>query len=371
MNRIDQTRPDSPRLAGYGPYPVGVRHEVVTDPARLNLWTGEFGPRALPCELWYPAASGSTQGGTYDTLLRDGETRIRLHGRARRGAEPNRFGPFPLVVISHGYPGNRFLLSHLGETLASRGFVVVAADHPGSTYDDQRAFGETLYHRPLDQQVLLGAFARHEMVDATGAALIGYSMGGYGALVTAGAGLAPGIEAHELAPPGGVLATHLHGRIAPPANLRAVIAIAPWGMARGLWQRAALAEIETPLMVIAGTRDEVSDYASMREIADGAKASLLSFESAGHNAGAPIPAPAESHTVSEKLGWAPFAHYADPIWDSLRLNAVTQHFVAAFLERHVKGDIGRAPLIDPVSALDESAGFGPAASLGLRFERFS
>jgi len=34
------------------------------------------------------------------------------------------------VIISHGYPGNRFLLSHLAENLASKGFVVAAPDHP-------------------------------------------------------------------------------------------------------------------------------------------------------------------------------------------------------------------------------------------------
>ena len=26
-------------------------------------------------------------------------------------------GPFPLLIISHGYPGNRYLLSHLAENL--------------------------------------------------------------------------------------------------------------------------------------------------------------------------------------------------------------------------------------------------------------
>ncbi len=51
---------------------------------------------------------------------------------------------FPLVILSHGYPGNRYLLSHFGENLASKGYVVTSIDHTGSTYADQAAFGSTL-----------------------------------------------------------------------------------------------------------------------------------------------------------------------------------------------------------------------------------
>jgi predicted dienelactone hydrolase len=43
--------------------------------------------------------------------------------------------PMPLVIISHGYPGNRYLMSHLGEDLASKGYVVASIDHRDSTYD--------------------------------------------------------------------------------------------------------------------------------------------------------------------------------------------------------------------------------------------
>jgi predicted dienelactone hydrolase len=60
---------------------------------------------------------------------------VTLSGRAARDAAPAE-GEFPLVIISHGYPGNRFLLSHLGENLASKGYVTVSIDHPDSTYDD-------------------------------------------------------------------------------------------------------------------------------------------------------------------------------------------------------------------------------------------
>ena len=78
--------------------------------------------------------------------------RPRSRCTARPPATPPRpRGSFPLVLISHGYPGNRFLMSHLGENLASKGYVAVSADHPDSTYDDMGAFSSTLVNRPVDQ----------------------------------------------------------------------------------------------------------------------------------------------------------------------------------------------------------------------------
>lgn len=372
-NRIDATRPDSPPLAGPGALPVGVRTLVLTDPARIDLARSTAGPvtgpRSLTTELWYPAAPGTPPGGTYRSLLRDGETEVTLHGRAARDAAPAP-GRWPLVLISHGYPGNRFLMSHLAETLASRGYLVAAADHPQSTYDDQGPFGATLYHRPLDQRFLLAALATRPEAGSA-AAIVGYSMGGYGALVAAGAGLAPGVMTHEFAPPHGVLAGLLDGALPPPPDLlKAVIAIGPFGHARGLWTDAALRGLHLPLMVMAGDRDDTSGYESMRAIAETARGTLLTFHQAGHNAAAPIPAPAESHAFSARLGWAPFLHYADAVWDSVRMNAIAQHFAAAFLDRHLKGDDSRAPDLDPATALGEAAGFGEGRDAGLRLERW-
>ena len=374
QNRVDATRPDSPPLAGPGPFPVGVRTLTVTDPDRVDLAaSGEAlvrGPRALVTELWYPALTNTRAGGTYRTLLRDGETAITLQGRAARNANPAP-GRFPLVLISHGYPGNRYLMAHLAEALASRGYLVGAADHPGSLYEDQRPFGETLHHRPLDQRFLLGALA--DLPNAgDAAAIVGYSMGGYGALVTAGAGLAPGVREHEQAPPHDLLAGHLEGAVPPPPEaLKAVIAIGPFGNANGLWRDNGLSALaRMPLLVMAGDRDTVSGYDGMRGIAEAARGRLLTFHNAGHNAAAPIPAPAESHALSAKLGWAPFEHYADPVWDSVRMNAIAQHFAAAFLDRHLKGEAEADLYLDPQTALGAEAGFGEGRAAGLRLDRW-
>ena len=397
-NRIDTVRPDAPAMAGYGDRAVGVRALTLTDPDRLDILASAEadvrGPRSLAVELWYPAAAGTAPGTAYDTVIRDGVTPTVLHGRAARDAAAATDGPFPLVIISHGYPGNRFLLAHLGETLASRGYVVAALDHTDSTYADQAAFGSTLYNRPRDQAFALDALAADPalagLVDGDRAAVVGYSMGGYGALIFGGAGVTAASTALNFAPPRGLLAHNQAGSADHEAlmdpRLRAVVAIGPWGMNAGFWDAAGLAGLRVPALIVAGDQDTVSGYGPMRAIfegATGAERHLLTFLNAGHNAGAPIPAPAESWPVSERLGWAPFAHYADPVWDTARMNNILQHFVAIFLDRHLRGtDPGDAlPRVeygrDGVWAVQDGVqtaehthwpGFERGSAVGLRFE---
>ena len=139
--------------------------------------------REIIVEVWYPAQDGTPAGTEYQTFLRDGQTPVVLSGRAARDVAPADDGTFPLVILSHGYPGNRMLMSHLGENLASKGYVVASIDHPDSTYSDLGAFGATLYHRPLDQAFILDAMAGGDhplapITDGATAALVGYSHGG-------------------------------------------------------------------------------------------------------------------------------------------------------------------------------------------------
>lgn len=399
QNRIDGSRPDAPELAAPGAFAVGVRSLTLTDPDRPDVLNSTealvTAPRVLQAEFWYPAAEGTAPGGSYDTVLRDGVTPVTLHGRAAREAQPSAAGPFPLVIVSHGYPGNRFLMAHLGEHLASHGYAVLALDHTDSTYSDQAAFGSTLYNRPLDQAFAIRALAEDPamaaLVDAGRSAVIGYSMGGYGALVFAGAGLIEGLVDAPFAPPQRLLAAHVAGSEAHEAltdpRLRAVIAIGPWGMNHGLWPAEGLAGIEVPVLFMAGSMDTISGYAPMRALFEGAVNAdrhLLTFENAGHNAAAPIPAPVESWPVSETLGWAPFEHYADPVWDTLRMNLIAQHFALAFLDLHLKGDATRGAYLDLTQSSNDGVwsvtdgvrgadhtyweGFGQGHAVGLRFE---
>ena len=398
-NRVDASRPDAPELAAPGPYVVGVRTLTLTDPDRPDVLASTealvTGPRTLVGEFWYPAAEGTTPGGSYETVLRDGVTPTVLHGQAARDAGASDAGPFPLVLLSHGYPGNRFLMAHLGEHLASHGYAVLSLDHTDSTYSDQAAFGSTLYNRPLDQAFAIDAMAADTslagLVSTEAVGVVGYSMGGYGAVVFSGAGLVAPIVDAPFAPPQRLLAELVAGSEAhealPDPRVRATVAIGPWGMNYGLWDAAGLAGIRVPTLFIAGSMDTVSGYEPIRAIFEGAvnvDRHLLTFENAGHNAAAPIPAPVESYAVSEALGWAPFAHYADPVWDTVRMNEIAQHFVLAFLDQRVRGMDARAEMFDLIENANDGVwsmddgqateehsywtGFGEGTAVGLRFE---
>ncbi len=401
-NRIDGMRPDAPELAALGANAVGVTTLTLTNPGQIDIVnaTADAAPtydRVLTVEVWYPAAEGTEPGGNYSALLRDGLTSVTLQGQAARDAQPLAGAAYPLVILSHGYPGNRFLMSHLGENLASKGYVVASIDHPDSTYDDMTAFGSTLVNRPWDQRFVLDALAGLDsdlgaVIDADTTAIIGYSMGGYGALIFAGAGVTAAAPDFSYAAPQRLLERNMVGTeslatLVDP-RVKAVVALAPWGRNADFWDAAGLAGIEKPLLLIAGSVDDVSVYSALRQIfaeTTGTTRHLLTFENANHNAGAPIPAPAESYAFNATLGFAPFDHYADPVWDTVRMNNISQHFVTAFLDLHLKGDAAMQPYLtlvpnaaDGVWAVDEAgaptaantywAGFQNRTAVGLMFE---
>ncbi len=217
-NRVDTIRPDAPELAPYGPFAIGMKTLKFINPGQMDILKAKAGEvipgydRPLTVEVWYPAIAGTGlagQSGYRDIYTRDGKTLVTLFGRAVRDALPDAGkAPYPLVIISHGYPGNRFLLAHLAENLASKGYVVASIDHTDSTYNDQGAFGSTLLNRPLDQLFVLDSMAKLNsgaagsspldaglggMIQADNTALIGYSMGGYGVVNAIGGGFTASI----------------------------------------------------------------------------------------------------------------------------------------------------------------------------------
>ena len=390
-NHIDEMLPNAPSLAPAGQYAVGVRTVTLTDSGRPDVLNGGVPyDRPLTLEIWYPAdLAGQPPGGDYaGVMLVDGVTKITLHGSAVRDAKPlDAIPPSPLVIVSHGYPGNRFLLSHFGENLASKGFVVAAIDHFESTYDNKLAFASTLMNRSPDQLFVLDAIAGLSsdsqsflagIVDADRTAIIGYSMGGYGAVISAGGGVTAASTGFDFAPAGSALASLQAGTEAYAAQrdprLKAIVAIGPWGRKAGFWDAGGLAGISIPSLFMAGSLDDVSGYdPGVRTIFEEAVNSdryLLTFANAGHNAAAPIPAPAESYRDGAD---GPFGHYADAVWSNVRMNNIAQHFVTAFLNLNLKGDLAMAPYL----ALSSSAepfgeenwlGFAPRTARGLRLE---
>jgi predicted dienelactone hydrolase len=364
-NRIDTVTPLAPELAVYGRYAIGVRTIQATDKNRPDILnTKEGGPtarydRTLILEVWYPAApaAGQKPGGDYHTIARDPAITVTLHGQAVRDAAPlTTEAPFPLVIISHGYPGNRFLMSHLGENLASKGFVTVSIDHKESTYDDQKAFASTLYNRAFDQLFVLNEMARlgkpgsgsflSGRLDASHSGIVGYSMGGYGVVNVIGGGYSKASETVAGAPPNKLLAqrgaANAEYRKTMDPRIKAAIAIAPWGMVGGFWDADGLKGIATPVLFVAGSADEVAGYEkgtkAIYQGAVNADRYLLTFVNANHNAAAPIPAPAETYAAAEAGKPAAFAHYADAVWDTVRMNNILDHFATAYFDLYLKGD---------------------------------
>ncbi len=112
-----------------GPWPVGARSVTVD---------------GLSVEVWYPATPGSEAGATpksYD--LRDflpvsEQTKISDEQAPKQTCAcfpdlplDEGHGPYPVIVFVHGTAGYRAQSLELTQHWASRGFVVLAADHPG------------------------------------------------------------------------------------------------------------------------------------------------------------------------------------------------------------------------------------------------
>ena len=365
-NRIDTVTPSAPELAPYGKYAIGVRTVQATDKNRPDILnTKEGGPtarydRTLTLEVWYPAAlaAGQKPGGDYRAVTRDPAITATLHGQAVRDATPlTTESPYPLVIISHGYPGNRYLMSHLAENLASKGFVAVSIDHKESTYDDQKPFASTLYNRAFDQLFVLNEMERLTKpgsssflagrLDVSRTGIVGYSMGGYGVVNVIGGGYSKASETIAGAPPNKLLAergaANPEYRKTMDPRIKAAIAIAPWGMQGGFWDGEGLKGITTPVLFVAGSVDDVAGYEkgtkAIYQGAVNADRYLLTFVNANHNAGAPIPAPAETYVAAEQGKPAAFAHYADAVWDTVRMNNILDHFATAYFDLYLKGDL--------------------------------
>lgn len=410
-NRIDTQLPGAPELAAYGDMPVGVRQLEMVNPGQIDILSIDPAAtkpdplptydRPLTVEMWYPAAEGASGDTTLKAYLRDGTTEVTLQGQAVRDAAPAAAGGYPLVLISHGYPGNRFLLSHLAENLASKGYVVASIDHTDSTYRTQAAFGSTLVNRSLDQLFVLeemskmaaegGDFAG--LYDASNAGLIGYSMGGYGAIITAGGGVTEASVAYPWGGPHGTLGIHQAGSETheqlPDARIKTAVAFGPWGMNTGFWDAEGLSGIRIPMLFIAGSQDDVSLYENgiraIWENASNLPHALLTYVNGGHNAGAPMPAPEESYYFNEEKGFDISEHYTDPVWDTARMNNIAQHFVTAWMDMHLKGDEAKGAYLDLVEVSHEGVwsvnedgtekedhshwkGFGQGTAKGLTYE---
>ncbi len=357
-------RVDAPELAKLGEHRVGVATKEVVDTGR--------GGRNLKVDLWYPAliaadAAPETYGGRLTAEPPAEATQFTRPGIAVRGAK-HAPGPFPLVVVSHGYDNESVLFSWLTENLASKGYVVAAIRHADPPITDRARFPETVLHRPPDVAFVATALQRSlgeiGLVDPERTALIGYSMGGYGVLAAAGAELDPASPLAQLVPDAG-LAPYARGgakrkELRVP-GLKAVVALAPAGGSLGAWGTDGLAAIEVPMLLIAGDRDFTVDYLTgARAFFDQAVNSnryLLTYLGGGHRIGLG-PAPEEMRGQLWDQDW-----FEDPVWSAERIVGINLHFITAFLDRYVKDNASRAAYLDGLVPRSGEGAWSPPAGL--------
>lgn len=137
--------------------------------------------RTLLTEVWYPST---------ETPLADETSPFVRIPTARNGAIAS--GKFPVIVFSHGTGGGRLTVEWLCAGLASHGFIVVAVDHFGNTFDNPIPIEFVKYwERPQDISFVLNALLTTSDISSSmnekriGAA--GFSLGGYTAIALAGA----------------------------------------------------------------------------------------------------------------------------------------------------------------------------------------
>ena len=376
---------DAPQLAARGNYAVGVRtldlvHRGQVDILHFDKKTGKapLYDRPLKVEVWYPATipAGQQERTVYQMPVPGGHgfagsPVFQIPDEALRDAPPVTGKTFPLVVVSHGYPGSRYFMSYLTANLASKGYVVAAIDHTDSVFDGVRPFQSTLLNRSSDQLFTIAELDRlasqaegflHGLVDTQKVAIVGYSMGGYGAVTSAGAGYSETSALMKFVP-GGYLkdwaADSPKFQAIDRSRIKAVVAIAPWGEQPpySAWDAKGLAGIRIPTLFIGGDHDDVADFAhgirpAFQEAVNSDRC-LLVYEQARHNTGG-NPAP-----EGLALPYPIMESFDEPVWRKDRITAINQHFITAFLDWRLKGEEDKATFLH-VEPTDSDAGKWPA-----------
>lgn len=222
-----------------GPYAVGYTDLYVTDPERQEWATAADGDvREVVASVWYPADSAATRGARAEPLgeeIADAVSgsmsaaipsiesvagvlsmpldHLRLidtHSVRDAAPAPTGGSRFPVILYSPGLGSTRFENVSLMEDLASRGYVVVAVDHPYTSgavmlsdgtevtveqellqYDGgddvETRFNAWVGTRAEDLSVVLDRLAElqgdpgsvlHDVVDLETVGAVGFSVGG-------------------------------------------------------------------------------------------------------------------------------------------------------------------------------------------------
>ena len=190
-------------------------------------------------------------------------------------------GPHPTAVLLHGFPGNERNLD-LAQAIRRAGWNAVFFHYRGA-WGSEGSFG--FVHVLEDVAAVLAtlqqpAFAARHRIDPTRLALVGHSMGGFAALVSAAeqpevecvaslAGANLGLWADAVRTPEGEarMASALDGWSGPIRGTSGVALVAEVraNAARFDLRRHAAALAQKPLLLVAGARDEVTPPALHHE----------------------------------------------------------------------------------------------------------
>ncbi|TPV95402.1 MAG: hypothetical protein B7733_10395 [Myxococcales bacterium FL481] len=366
-----------------GPHAVGFRHvPAETTPQRTP-----------PLSLWYPTAAEADDAITYtfafkSPQLGEGDGTVEGHAVADAPIDPAK-GPYPLVVLSHGFALNAAWYSHLSEHFASYGFIVAAPEHAEHDWFQNAT---SVIQRPIDIKHTIDYVTRASapggpfagLVDLDHIAVVGHSFGGYTALAAAGARLdMDALNARcadiDETDPEAFLCLPLAGQQDTLAAL-AGLEVAPVGLWPSLgdprvtatlpiagdaymFSDAGLAEVMAPLMAVGGTADTGTPWTwgpqPTFDAATSADKSLVGFVGAEHMFAV---------NTCDTMPWAaegPLAEYLceDPAWDRHEALDHLHHLTTAFLHhallddpaasRALSADIVAIPEIEYTTTIDE------------------
>ena len=376
---VHEGRPgEAPDLGRAGPYWLGtaVAQMILTDRGRITGMSAVTGnldaaDRSLSVRYWYPADASAAQGlpVRYDHVMQfPGKPPfpVASQGIAFPDAKPLAGKKFPLVVMSHGYGGWITQFSNLAEHIASQGYVVAAIEHDDAIADSVTSFlisfGNVLVDRTLDQRqvlTLISADVRAhkapylDLIDLQNIGLIGYSMGAYGAIGTAGAPYRFDVGPLSKIPQ--AAEKSLRRAEAQVAPIKSLIVFSPWGGQPDsrAWDEVGLAKVKLPVLMVVGNQDDVVNFKEgvswLYNTMTGAERYMLVYREARHNI------VGNEFELGEKDPFMAAEFLKEPVWRSDRLNAINQHFVTAFLDLTLKGETDKRAYLDVPTVDSDSA----------------
>lgn len=155
---------------------------------------------------------------------------------------PIKEGKHPLILLSHGWGGEKIELMWLAEQLVQEGYIVVGIDHYGNTWKDYSEKISTEYwNRPVDISrtidYLFETSPFTSSIDPERIGFAGFSMGGFTGIWLAG---------------GEVNQCSYHD-----PRIKAFFLMAPRAKE---FSRTSLEAISSPLFIVTGESDEILPY---------------------------------------------------------------------------------------------------------------